>query len=111
MNALTTWAATRSSPALELFGRTLDDHGADDTDPGYVCHEPMSTPERVRGLLESAGFDAVRARWTGLATLGRQVSVDGVTGVALGLDDDGALLVATESGTVRVVAGDVVELG
>jgi SAM-dependent methyltransferase len=59
---LTTWADERSSLALELFGRTLDDHGAVDTDPGYVCHEPLSTPEKVRGLLESAGFSGVRGR-------------------------------------------------
>jgi len=59
---LTTWADTRSSPALEVFGRTLDDHGAVDPDPGYVCHEPMSTPEKVRALLESAGFGGVRGR-------------------------------------------------
>src|SRR5437667_7811867 len=62
MIGLTTWAATASSPALELFGRTLDDHGGVDPDPGYVCHELMRTPERVRALLESAGFDAVRGR-------------------------------------------------
>ena len=47
---------------MELFGRTLDDHGGVDPDPGYVCHELMRTPERVRALLESAGFDAVRRR-------------------------------------------------
>jgi ubiquinone/menaquinone biosynthesis C-methylase UbiE len=62
MIGLTTWAATSSSPALELFGRTLDDHGAVDADPGYVCHDPISTPAKVRALLESTGFGAVRGR-------------------------------------------------
>jgi BirA family biotin operon repressor/biotin-[acetyl-CoA-carboxylase] ligase len=43
-------------------------------------------------------------------TLGRPVSVDGVAGVAVDLDDDGALLVADEHGVRRrVVAGDIVE--
>jgi ubiquinone/menaquinone biosynthesis C-methylase UbiE len=59
---LTTWADTRSSPALELFGRTLDEHGADDPDPAYVCHEAVSTPEKVRALLQAAGFAGVRGR-------------------------------------------------
>ena len=66
---------------------------------------------RWRERLEREGFEAVRARWAALATLGGQVRVDGVAGVALGLDDDGALLVGTVSGAVRVLAGDVVELG
>lgn len=61
--------------------------------------------------VERGGFDALRARWTALATTpGRRVTVDGVTGTALGLDDDGALLVAQEGATVRVLAGDVAEV-
>ncbi|HYE92643.1 MAG TPA: biotin--[acetyl-CoA-carboxylase] ligase [Terriglobales bacterium] len=64
---------------------------------------------RWRGRLEREGFEAVRERWTGLAeTLGKRVSVDGVVGIAEALDGDGALLVATERGVARVVAGDVV---
>ena len=63
-----------------------------------------------RDRLEHEGFAAVRARWSALAgMLGREVSVDGVTGIARGLDDDGALLIETAGGTERVLAGDVVE--
>ena len=40
-------------------------------------------------------------------TLGRRVRVSGLQGVALDLDRDGALLLQTESGVRRIVAGDV----
>ena len=64
---------------------------------------------RWRGHLERDGFEPVRRRWTELAAaLGTPVTADGVTGTALGLDVDGALLIATEAGTTRVVAGDVI---
>jgi len=58
------------------------------------------------------GFEAVRRAWRERsATLGRsvRVEVDGgeVDGVADDLDESGALLVRSESGLVRVVAGDV----
>jgi BirA family transcriptional regulator, biotin operon repressor / biotin---[acetyl-CoA-carboxylase] ligase len=64
-----------------------------------------------RDRLESEGFAPVRERWRALAdTLGRAVSVDGVDGVAVDLDEDGALLVEDAHGVRRrVVAGDVVE--
>ena len=64
-----------------------------------------------RGRLETEGFEPVRVRWRELAdTLGRAVSVDGIHGVAVDVDDDGALLVEDEHRVRRrVVAGDVVE--
>ena len=40
-------------------------------------------------------------------TLGQRVRVSGLEGVALDLDRDGALLLQTESGVRRIVAGDV----
>ena len=64
-----------------------------------------------RGRLEREGFAPVRARWTALATTpGRHVSAEGVTGVARGLDSDGALIIETDAGATRVLAGDVVEV-
>jgi BirA family biotin operon repressor/biotin-[acetyl-CoA-carboxylase] ligase len=64
-----------------------------------------------RGRLEREGFDPIQAQWTALAgMLGRPVAVDGVAGTALGIDADGALLVQTEGGSTRILAGDVVEL-
>lgn len=63
-----------------------------------------------RARLEREGFEPVRARWTALADmLGRRITVDGIAGTALGIDTDGALLVQTEAGATRVLAGDVVE--
>ena len=64
---------------------------------------------RWRARLERDGFAPVRERWMALAAmLGRQVTVDGVAGTALGLDVDGALLIETGAGPRRVLAGDVV---
>jgi BirA family biotin operon repressor/biotin-[acetyl-CoA-carboxylase] ligase len=64
---------------------------------------------RWRTRLEREGFAPVRARWTTLASmLGRRITADDVVGTALGLDDDGALLVETDTGSARVLAGDVV---
>ena len=64
-----------------------------------------------RSRLEREGFAPVRARWRALAdTLGRRVSVDGVTGTAVDVDDDGALLVENGRGHSRVTAGIVSEV-
>jgi len=61
-----------------------------------------------RARLERDGFDPVRARWTVLAAmLGQRVTVDGITGTALGLDADGALLLESAQGVVRLLAGEV----
>ena len=62
-----------------------------------------------RRRLEYRGFTAVRARWRELSdTLGRTVEADGVRGVAVDIDVDGALLVNDPEGRRhRVVAGDV----
>jgi BirA family transcriptional regulator, biotin operon repressor / biotin---[acetyl-CoA-carboxylase] ligase len=70
----------------------------------------------VRGLdvwrrrLEGEGFEPLRRRWRALAdTLGRRVTIDGVEGLAVDLDADGALLVEREGTVHRVVAGEVTE--
>lgn len=63
-----------------------------------------------RGRLEGEGLSPVRARWLALAdTIGRRVSVDGVTGVAVDLDLDGALVLEDAGRRHRVVAGEVFE--
>jgi BirA family biotin operon repressor/biotin-[acetyl-CoA-carboxylase] ligase len=61
-----------------------------------------------RGRLEVEGFEPVREAWRRLSdTLGRKVTVDTVTGVAVDLDSDGALLVDVDGSLKRVVAGTV----
>jgi BirA family biotin operon repressor/biotin-[acetyl-CoA-carboxylase] ligase len=83
-----------------------------DTDREALLGALRSRVEHWRARLEAEGFASVKQRWTELATtLGRRVSVDGVTGLAAGLDEDGALIVDDGGRTVRVLAGDVVEVG
>ena len=61
-----------------------------------------------RARLEGEGFAPVRERWKGLSdTIGRQVTVDGVAGIATDLDADGALLIDTVDGVRRVIAGEI----
>jgi BirA family biotin operon repressor/biotin-[acetyl-CoA-carboxylase] ligase len=63
-----------------------------------------------RARLEREGFGPVRERWRALSdTLGHPVRVDGVSGVALDVDEDGALVIADGARRHRVVAGDVVD--
>jgi BirA family biotin operon repressor/biotin-[acetyl-CoA-carboxylase] ligase len=63
-----------------------------------------------RARLEGEGMAPVRARWLALAdTIGRRVSIDGVTGVAVDLDMDGALVLEGGGRRHRVVAGEVAE--
>jgi BirA family biotin operon repressor/biotin-[acetyl-CoA-carboxylase] ligase len=61
-----------------------------------------------RGRLETDGVAPVRARWLALAdTIGRRVSVDGVSGVAVDLDVDGALVLEDGERRHRVLAGEL----
>jgi BirA family biotin operon repressor/biotin-[acetyl-CoA-carboxylase] ligase len=63
-----------------------------------------------RARLERDGMAPVRARWLALAdTIGRRVSIDGVSGVAVDLDPDGALVLEGAGGRHRVTAGEAVE--
>jgi BirA family biotin operon repressor/biotin-[acetyl-CoA-carboxylase] ligase len=61
-----------------------------------------------RARLEGEGFAPVREAWRRLGdTLGRRVTVDAVTGVAVDLDVDGALLIDVGGAVTRVLAGAV----
>ena len=97
-------------PQLEAVATSIArEHGR--TDREALLSAVLSGVGRWRDRLERGGFAPVRARWTALATTpGRYVCVDGVAGVALGLDDDGALIIENAAGTTRVLAGDVVEV-
>jgi BirA family biotin operon repressor/biotin-[acetyl-CoA-carboxylase] ligase len=56
--------------------------------------------------LADEGFEPVRARWLALSdTIGRLISVEGQTGTARDLDDDGALILECGDGRRRVLAG------
>ena len=60
---LTTWAGDLGSPAVRVWNEELDAHGAVPGESlGRIAHhELMDSPEKVQGLLESAGFLSVRA--------------------------------------------------
>ena len=61
-----------------------------------------------RGRLEGEGFGPVRERWRMLSdTIGRHVTVDGLTGLAVDLDVDGALLIDVGGTVRRVIAGEL----
>jgi BirA family transcriptional regulator, biotin operon repressor / biotin---[acetyl-CoA-carboxylase] ligase len=61
-----------------------------------------------RCRLEADGVAPVRERWLALAdTIGRRVSVDGVSGVAVDLDADGALVLEDGERRHRVLAGEL----
>ena len=61
-----------------------------------------------RARLEGEGFGPVRERWKSLSdTIGRHVTVDGVSGTATDLDADGALLIDAGDGVRRVIAGEI----
>jgi BirA family biotin operon repressor/biotin-[acetyl-CoA-carboxylase] ligase len=63
-----------------------------------------------RARVEGEGMAPVRARWLALAdTIGRRVSIDGISGVAVDLDPDGALVLEDAGRRHRVLAGEVLE--
>ncbi|MBJ7596189.1 MAG: methyltransferase domain-containing protein [Candidatus Dormibacteraeota bacterium] len=52
---LTTWGSAGSFPAEDIWNEELDAHGAP-PDPAQSTYAVMDTPEKVTGLLASAGF-------------------------------------------------------
>ena len=81
---------------------------------GWEAFLTTLLPELHRRLqqVEAGGIGSLRADWTARAAgLGgpvrAQLGASTVEGTALGIDDDGALLVDTVDGPVRLVAGEV----
>jgi BirA family biotin operon repressor/biotin-[acetyl-CoA-carboxylase] ligase len=92
-------AGRATSAALEI--------GAD-ADRDALLDPLLRAFARWRARLEGEGFEPVRRRWLELAeTIGREVDVDGVRGVAVDLDADGALVLEGPAGRHRVVAGEL----
>lgn len=64
--------------------------------------------DRWRGRLEREGFAALREHWLALsATIGQHVTVDEVSGRAVDLDLDGALVLEDGAARRRVIAGEI----
>jgi len=92
--------AARATCVREAAGR--------DADRDALLAAVLAALERWRARLERQGAEPVRRRWLALAEgLGRPVRVGGVSGVAVDLDADGALVVDGPGGRQRVVAGEV----
>jgi ubiquinone/menaquinone biosynthesis C-methylase UbiE len=53
---LTTWGQHAIVPALEVWTDELDRHGAPTDNLAPARHDLMDTPEKLRGLLDQAGF-------------------------------------------------------
>ena len=53
---LTTWASTVELEAVQIWDEELDRHGAAPAEPLVAQHHLMDTPDKVRGLLDAAGF-------------------------------------------------------
>lgn len=96
----------RATSMLELTGKT--------TDRESFLKRLIQGLDRCYGELEGAGFETLAARWMARFGLrGRRVRVDlldqSVIGRAEGIDRDGALLLADDSGALqRIIAGDVI---
>jgi len=83
-----------------------------------VAHEVGVFAELLLATLEpwldrffAGGVAAIAEDWTARADLGRRVQIPAGAGTPRGLDRDGALVVALDTGgEARVVAGDVVEI-
>jgi BirA family biotin operon repressor/biotin-[acetyl-CoA-carboxylase] ligase len=92
----------RATSLALVTGRSLDREA--------LLEALLAALDRWYAAYLEAGFNSVRSAWRQhSATLGEWVvSGHGITGTALDLDEDGALLVRLPSGVVeRVVAGEV----
>lgn len=73
-----------------------------------VLEALLESFERWRARLERDGFAAVRDAWRARAdTLGRRVRVEDVTGTAVDIGEDGALLVDDGGRVRRVISGEL----
>jgi BirA family biotin operon repressor/biotin-[acetyl-CoA-carboxylase] ligase len=85
-------------------------------DRGPVLAESLAALEAWLGHLLAGRYSAILSRWRALAPSCRGASIqwaaaDGTrSGVTAGVDDAGALLVATDRGTERVIAGEIIWL-
>lgn len=99
----------------ELAGRagSIEGELGRPVDAGLILAGVLAALNRGLRLIETAGPEALRARWLALAPSahGATIAWDGphgpLTGVTAGLDTDGALLARTPEGLARIIAGEV----
>lgn len=98
----------RATSLMEVAGKPVDRE--------RFLRRLIQDLDRCYGTLEESGFAALAPRWQARFGLrGKRVRVEAASGAligtAVGIDRDGALLVADERGALRrVVAGDVTAL-
>ncbi|HEY2994282.1 MAG TPA: biotin--[acetyl-CoA-carboxylase] ligase [Methylomirabilota bacterium] len=103
--------AQRSFPPELAMRATSVRLAGGDVDRDTLLTALLDALDVWRARLEREGFAPVRERWRALAdTLGRRVSVDGVTGTAVDVDGDGALLIDDGVAWRRVLGGVVSEV-
>ena len=103
--------AQRSFPPELAMRATSVRLAGGDVDRDTLLTALLDALDAWRARLEGEGFAPVRERWRALAdTLGRRVSVDGVTGTAVDVDGDGALLIDDGVAWRRVLGGVVNEV-
>jgi len=101
---LSAFFSSRSATILDLLGRRIDRAG--------LLADVLLSAERLYYGASNDGFSRVLDQWRSLScTIGNQVAVSlfgrSVTGLAVGVSDDGSLMVQTEGGIEKIYAGDV----
>jgi ubiquinone/menaquinone biosynthesis C-methylase UbiE len=82
---LTTWGWDAVVPALEIWTEELDRHGAPPGSALIARHRLMDTPDKLRAMLERAGFHTSRADcvpWSHRPSLDEFVAQHAALGVA-----------------------------
>jgi ubiquinone/menaquinone biosynthesis C-methylase UbiE len=59
---LTTWGYDIGAPALAIWNEELDRHGAPSDRPLIAQHDPMNTPDKLRAMLQRAGFHQAQVK-------------------------------------------------
>lgn len=92
----------RATSVRQAIGRVIE--------PDRVLSAVLEEIDTWRARLEGKGFHAIRAAWkTRSTTLGAWVRLDEVSGRAVDLDEDGALVVDDGRTRHRVLAGELME--
>jgi BirA family biotin operon repressor/biotin-[acetyl-CoA-carboxylase] ligase len=93
-------------PGLRERATSVALAGGRDAPADLLLAALLAAFDRWRDRLEGGDFAGLRAAWLARAdTIGREVRVEGRAGVAVGLDEDGALLVREGGAVHRVTAG------
>ena len=92
----------RATSVRQVTGRLID--------PALLLEDMLTEIDVWRTALEVEGFPSIRNAWRALSsTLGAWVRVDEVSGRAVDLDEDGALVIDDGYTRRRVLAGELME--